>query len=167
MWDPPRPGVKHVPCIGRQIPTHCSTKEALNVFDSQLNWSPDAKSWFIGKDPDAGKDWGQEEKGAVEDEMVGWQHQFNGPEFEQNLGNGEGQGSLVCCSPWGCKELDATEWQNNDKNWCLSSSHSWQCWDTGCCWSWPLCGHSSASTDAYLVLCPPTASRFHTASVSP
>ena len=103
MWDPPRTGVKSVLCIGRQIPTHCSTKEALNVFDSQLNWSPDAKSWFIAIDPDATKDWGQEEKGAAEDEMVGWQHQFSGSEFEQNLGNGEGQERLVCCSPWGCK----------------------------------------------------------------
>ena len=64
-------------------------------------------SWLIGKDPDAGKDWGQEEKGATEDDMVAWHHQLNGHEFEQILRD-EGQGSLVCCSPRGCKELDMT-----------------------------------------------------------
>ena len=58
-------------------------------------WPPDAKSWFIRKDLDAGKDWGQEEKGTTEDEMVGWHHQLNGHEFEQALGDGDGQGSLV------------------------------------------------------------------------
>ena len=64
---------------------------------------PDAKSQHIGKDPDAGKDWGQEEKGATEDEVVEWHHQLNGHEFEQTLGDSKGQGSLVCCSPWGCR----------------------------------------------------------------
>ena len=63
-------------------------------------WSHDAKSWLIGKDPDAGKDWGQEEKGMTEDETVGWHHQLDGHEFEQAPGDGEGQRSLVCCSPW-------------------------------------------------------------------
>ena len=71
-------------------------------------WPPDAKSWLIWKDPDAGKDWGQEEKGAIEDEMVGWHHWLNGHEFEQTLGDSEGQGSLACCSPGGCKESDMT-----------------------------------------------------------
>ena len=66
---------------------------------------PYTKSWFIGKDPDAGKDWGQEEKGATEDEMVGWHHWLNGHEFEQTPGDSEGQGSLVCYSPWGWKSL--------------------------------------------------------------
>ena len=68
----------------------------------------DARSWLIGKDPDAGKDWGQEEKGTTEDEAVGWHHQFNRHEFEQTRGDSEGQGSLACCSPWGHKELDRT-----------------------------------------------------------
>ena len=63
----------------------------------------------MGKDPDVGKDRGQEEKGVTEDEMVGWHHQLNGHEFEHTLGNSEGQGRLVCCSPWGCKEWDMTE----------------------------------------------------------
>ena len=75
-------------------------------------WPPDGKNWLIGKDPDAGKDWRQEEKGSTEDEMVGWHHRLNGHEFEQALGIGDGQGSLVCCSSWGCKELDMTEWLN-------------------------------------------------------
>ena len=76
----------------------------------------DAKSWLIGKDPDAGKDWEQEEKGATEDEMIGWHQWLNRHEFEQALGDGEGQGSLVCCSPWGHKELDMTEQLNNINN---------------------------------------------------
>ena len=66
-------------------------------------WPPDVKSWIIWKDPDAGKDWRQE-KGMTEDEMLGWHHQLNGHEFEQVLVDGEKQGSLPCCSPWGCTE---------------------------------------------------------------
>ena len=74
------------------------------------------KRLLIRTDPDAGKDWSQEEKGTTEDEMVGWHHQLNGHESEQALGDDEGQGSP--CSPWGCKELDMTEWLNsNDKTW--------------------------------------------------
>ena len=75
---------------------------------------PDSKSWVIRKDLDAGKDWRQEEKGMTEDEMVGWHHWFNGHEFEQALGDGEGQGSLVCCSSWDHKELDMNELLNNN-----------------------------------------------------
>ena len=71
-------------------------------------WPPDSKSQLIGKDPDAGKDWGKEEKGATEDEMVGWHHWLDGHEFEQALGVGDGQGGLACCSPWDHKELDST-----------------------------------------------------------
>ena len=74
-------------------------------------WPPGAKSWFIGKDPDAWKDWGHEEKGTIEDEMVGWHHGLNGHEFEQAPGDSEGQWSLVCCSPWGHKELGMTKKQ--------------------------------------------------------
>ena len=68
--------------------------------DTLKFWLPDAKSQFIGKDPDTGKDWRQEEKGVTEDEMVGWHHRLCGHEFEQTPGGSEGQGSLVCCSPW-------------------------------------------------------------------
>ena len=77
--------------------------------EAPILWLPYVKSQLIGKDPDAGKDWGQEEKWAVEDEMFGWHHCFNGHEFEQTLGNSEGQGSLACCSPWGHKELNTIE----------------------------------------------------------
>ena len=71
-------------------------------------WPLNAKSWLTGKDSDSGKDWGQEEKGEKEDEMVGWHHGLKGHEFEQTPGDSEGQGSLTCCSPWGCKESDTT-----------------------------------------------------------
>ena len=69
---------------------------------------------LIGKDSDAGKDQRQEEKGATEDEMVGWHHRPNGHEFEETLGDNEGQGNLACCSPWGHKESDRTEQRNNN-----------------------------------------------------
>ena len=79
-------------------------------------WPPDVKSQLIGKDPDAGKDWRQEEKGVTEDEMVGWHHWFNGHGFELKLGDSGGQGSLVCYSLWSCKESDTTEWLENNNN---------------------------------------------------
>ena len=80
--------------------------------ETPIIWPPDAKSWLIGKDPDAGKDWGQEEKGTTEDEIIGWHHWLNGHEFEQALGVGDDQGSLVCCSSRGHKESDTTEQLN-------------------------------------------------------
>ena len=76
-------------------------------------WPPDVESWLIWMDPDAGKDWGQEEKGTTKVEIVEWHHGLNGHEFEQALGDGEGQGSLACCSPWGQKESDRTEGLNS------------------------------------------------------
>ena len=77
--------------------------------ETPILWKPDAKNWLIGKDPDAGKDWRRDEKGMTEDEMVRWHHRLDGHEFEQTPGVGDGQGSLVCCSPWGHKELDTSE----------------------------------------------------------
>ena len=77
-------------------------KLKLQYFGHLIN----KKNWLIRKDPDAGKDWRQEEKGMTEDEMVGKHHRLNGHEFEQATGDGEGQGSMVCCSPWGRKESD-------------------------------------------------------------
>ena len=71
--------------------------------EAPILWPPDVKNWLIGKDPDAGKEWRQEEKGTTEDEMTGWHH------FEQAPGVGDGQGSLACCSLWGCKESDLIE----------------------------------------------------------
>ena len=77
--------------------------------EAPILWPSDAKSRLIEKDPDAGKDWGQEEKKVAEDEMIGWHHWLNAHEFEQPPGDGEGEGSLACCSPWGLKELDTIE----------------------------------------------------------
>ena len=77
--------------------------------ETPVLWPPHAKSWLIGKDSDAGRDWGQEEKGATGDEMAGWHHQLDGREFEWTPGVGDGQGGLVCCDSWGRKESDTTE----------------------------------------------------------
>ena len=79
--------------------------------ETPILWPPDVKSWFIWKDPDAWKDWGREEKGMTEDEMVGWHHRLNGHGFGWTPGVGDGQGGLVCCGSWGCKESDMLrEW---------------------------------------------------------
>ena len=77
--------------------------------ETPILWPPHAKTWLIGKNPDAGRDWGQEEKGTTEDEMAGWQHRLDGHEFEYTLGVGDGQGSLECCDSWGHTESDTTE----------------------------------------------------------
>ena len=82
--------------------------------ETPILWSPHAKSWLIGKNSDAGRDWGQEETGMTEDEMAGWHHRVNGHEFGWTPGVGDGQGGLACCDSWGCKESDTTErlnWQ--------------------------------------------------------
>ena len=86
--------------------------------ETPILWLPDAKSWLIRKDPDAGKGWGLEEKGTTDDEMVGWYHWLNGHEFGWTLGVGDGQGGLACCGSWGHKESDMTEWLNwTELNW--------------------------------------------------
>ena len=77
--------------------------------ETPILWPPDAKSWLIGKDSDAGKDWGQEEKGTTEDEMVRWHHQLSGHGFGWSLGVGDGQGGLAFCGSWGRKESNMTE----------------------------------------------------------
>ena len=84
--------------------------------ETPILWPPDVKNWLIWKDPDAGKDRRQEEKGKTEDEMVGWHHQHYRYEAEQTPGDDEGQGSLVCCSHWSCKVLDVTEQLNNNNS---------------------------------------------------
>ena len=104
-------------------------------------WAPDVKNWFTGKDPKAGKDLREEEKGMTEDEMVGWHHQLNGHGFEQAPGNGERQGSLLCCSPWGLKESNTTERLNNRHHTTLTT-----CWP----WSSKALAHSASSLS---VLC--------------
>ena len=90
--------------------------------ETSVLWPPDAKSWLTGKDPDAGKDGGQEEKGTTEDEMAEWHHRLNGHEFEWTLRVGDGQGDLACCDSWGHKESDMAEQLNwTELNWCHSS----------------------------------------------
>ena len=96
--------------------------------EAPVLWPPDVKNWLTGKDPDAGKDWRQEEKGMTEDEMVGWHHWLIGHEFEQALGDGDGQGSLACCSPWGWNVSDITE----RLNWLTD-------WGTSCVWNFSFC----------------------------
>ena len=80
--------------------------------ETPVLWPCHAKSWLIGKDSDAWRDWGQEEKGTTEDEMAGWHHWLDGLESGWTLGVGDGQGGLACCDSWGRKELDTTEWLN-------------------------------------------------------
>ena len=94
--------------------------------ETPILWPPDAKSWLIWKGPDAGKDWGQEEKGMTEDEMVGWLHWLNGHGFGWTLGVGDGQGGLACCCSWGRKELDTAEWLN----WTEDPIMGWIPWPT-------------------------------------
>ena len=115
--------------LEKAVESPSDTKGVLNILgrsdaeaESPVLWLPDAKNWLIGKDPDAGKDWRQEEKGMTEDEMVGWHHWLNGHEFDQALGVGDGQGSLACCSPWGHKESDMTKWLNWTKTECCEEN---------------------------------------------
>ena len=101
------------------------------VAEAPILWSPDMKNWLIWKDLDAGKDWRQEEKGMTEDEMVRWHNWLMDVEFEQAPGVGDGQGSLVCCIPWGRKESDTTEWKGaNFTILCpICFIHIWGSWD--------------------------------------
>ena len=94
--------------------------------ETPVLWLPDAKNWLIGKDPDAGKDWGQEEKGTTEDETAGWHHQLNGHESEWTPAVGDGQGGLACCGPWGRKV--GHDWVT-ELNWTFSRyTQEWDCW---------------------------------------
>ena len=95
--------------------------------EAPVLWPPDAKNWLIWKDPDAGKNWRQEEKRATKNEMVGWHHQLNRHEFYQILGHSEGQGRLVCCNPWGCKESDMTQGLNTQQQSCQQHWASYPC----------------------------------------
>ena len=86
--------------------------------ETPVLWPPHVKSWLIGKDSDAWRDWGQEEKGTTEDEMAGWNHRLDEREFEWTPGFGDGQGGLACCNAWGRKDLDTTEQLNwTELNW--------------------------------------------------
>ena len=94
--------------------------------ETPVLWPRHAKSWLIGKDSDAGRDWGQEEKGTTEDEMAGWHHQLNGLEFGWTPGVGDGQGGLACCDSWGHKEWDTTERLNWTELTREGRSHKWE-----------------------------------------
>ena len=97
--------------------------------ETPVLWPPHVKSWLIGKDSDAGRDWGQEEKGTTEDEMAGWHHWLDGRELEWTPGVGDGQGGLACCNSWGHKELEMTERLNwTELNWRLSPPKFFQRW---------------------------------------
>ena len=96
--------------ILKEISPGCSLEGLDAEAETPILWPPHAKSWLFGKDPDAGRDWGQEEKGTTEDEMAGWHHRLNGHGFGWTLGVGDGQGGLACCDSWGRKESDMTEW---------------------------------------------------------
>ena len=85
--------------------------------ETPVLWPPHVKGWLIGKDSDAGRDWGQEEKWTTEDEMAGWHHGLDGRESGWTPGVGDGQGGLACCDSWGRKQVDTTEWLN----WCFAS----------------------------------------------
>ena len=98
--------------ILKEISPGCSLEGLMLKLKLLTLWPPDAKNWLIGKDPDARRDWGQEEKGTKEDEMAGWHHWLNGYGFGWTPGVGDGQGGLACCDSWGLKELDTTEWMN-------------------------------------------------------
>ena len=89
--------------------------------ETPIFWPPDEKNWLTGKDPEAGQDWRQDEKGMAEDEMVGWHHRLDEHEFKQSLGIDDGQGSLTCCNPWDHKESDTTE----QLNWTEIISLNW------------------------------------------
>ena len=105
------------PLDGKEIqPVHSKGDQPWVFFgrtdakaETPVLWPPDAKSWLIGKDSDAGRDWAQEEKGTTEDEMAGWHHRLDRSEFEWTLRVGDGQGGLACCDSQGCKEPDTTE----------------------------------------------------------
>ena len=100
-----------------------------STVETPVLWPPYTKSWLIGKDPDAVRDWGQEERGTTEDEMAGWHHWLNGHEFESTPGVGDGQGGLACCDSWGLKESDTTEQLNwtelNQAPWNSLILHFW------------------------------------------
>ena len=108
-WESPCKEIKSVNPKGNQSWIFIGRTDA----ETPIRWPPDAKNWRLGKGPDAGKDWRQEEKGMTEDETVGWYHWLDGREFEQAPGVGDGHGALACCSLWGCKKSDTTERELN------------------------------------------------------
>ena len=121
--------------------------------ETPILWPPHAKSWLIEKDPDAGMDWGQEEKGKTEDEMAGWHHRLDAHEYEWSPGVGDGQGGLACCNSWGRKELDTTVTELNTLKvhpYCYRWQHfilfyGWVVFHVVCvCVRLPICIHTTS-----------------------
>ena len=123
-----------VPYTARRSNQSILKKISPGVFwkaETPVFWPPHEKSWLIGKDSDAGRDCGQEEKGTTEDEMAGWHHWPNACESEWTPGFGDGQGGLVCCDSWGCKESDTTEQLNwTELSGKSEGANSWCFWTT-------------------------------------
>ena len=110
--------------ILKEISPGCSLEGLMLKLNLPYFWPPHEKSWLIGKDSDAGRYWGQEEKGITEDEMAGWHHQLDGHEFGWTPGVGDGQGGLACCDSWDCKESDTTE-RLNWTEWSIKGFPNW------------------------------------------
>ena len=130
--------------------------------ETPILWPPDVKSWLIWKDPDAGKDWGQEEKGMTEGEMVGWHHWHNRYGFGWTLGIGDGQGGLACCGSWACKESDMTEWLNWTEKCIRMSRHI--SWFTGL--AYLVVGRSLTTDGAFVYFAVPELYGVHDYSTS-
>ena len=137
--------ISHPPDCKEIQPVHSKGDQPWDFFgrndakaETPVLWPPHAKSWVIGKDPDARRDWGQEEKGTTEDEMAGWHHWLNGREFEWSPGIGDGQGGLACCDSWGCKSRtwlsNWTElnWSTKNEIWCPQGISSVDFWSSFC-----------------------------------
>ena len=110
-WRVPWIARRSNPSIVKEISLGCSLERLMLKLKLQY-FGPHTKNWLIGKDSDARRDWGQEEKGTTEDEKAKWHHRLDGREFDWTLGVGDGQRGLACCDSWGHKELDTTEWLN-------------------------------------------------------
>ena len=125
----PRTARRSNQSILKEISTGCSLEGLMLKLKLPILWPPDSKSWLIGKDPDAGRDWGQEEKGMTQDEMARWHDRLDGHGFGWTLGVGDRQGGLVCCSSWGHKESDATQrlnWTDLDLDDKFSGHHGFE-----------------------------------------
>ena len=134
--------------------------------ETPVLWPPHVKSWLIGKDPDAGRDWGQEEKGTTEDEMAGWHHWLYGYKFAHTLGVNVGQEGLACYDSWGRKELDTTEWLDwTELNWCCRSDSIESLWFQALCYTrisdhW-MRGYQSVARDEAWLLGDSTVANFY------
>ena len=153
LWGVTIDALKRIYCKEIQ-PAHSDGDQPWDFFggndaeaETPVLWPPHAKSWLIGKDSDAGRDWGQEEQGTPEDEMAGWHHRLDGLESEWTPGVCDGQGGLACCNSWGRKELDTTE----QLNW-TELNHMFK--DTSLSLGLPLAGKTASRWDTESQLTP-------------